>query len=171
MPVPSKLSGKTSGYQWPSLPESEKAAIMDMLPPPPPPPVGKKGSGISGVRSTTSRKKMNVSRLSSVDTPTALPTGERRASSSSSGGKRPSLKQEPPSTELTLAKLLAEKLVSSKWTGVHEVVINTRDETIQVCMSEVFFGTCVQYVFSPAYLIPVLVDFDVVLGVRSKPLM
>ena len=32
--IPSKLSGKTSGYMWPHLPEPEITAIMEMLPPP-----------------------------------------------------------------------------------------------------------------------------------------
>ena len=35
--------------------------------------------------------------------------------------------------DVEIAKVLAEKLVSIKWTSIHEVVIRTRDETIQVC--------------------------------------
>ena len=123
--VPLKLSGKTNGYLWPNLPETEREAIMSMLPPPP----SKKNSGNSGIRSTTSRKKMNASRMSVTESPPA--GGERRGSTSAHQKRQ---KQTTPvlSVESTLAKLLVEKLISNKWSSVHEMVIKTRDETIQV---------------------------------------
>ena len=124
--VPLKLSGKSNGYLWPNLPETEREAIMSMLPPPP----SKKNSGNSGIRSTTSRKKMNASRMSVTESPPA--GGERRGSTSAHQKRQ---KQTPPvlSVESTLAKLLVEKLITNKWSSVHEMVIKTRDETIQVC--------------------------------------
>ena len=51
---------------------------------------------------------------------------------SGGGHRRASLKPAPPTEETILANMLVEKLLSSKWTGLHEVVIKTRDETIQV---------------------------------------
>lgn len=75
---------------------------------------------------------MNASRMSNIESPpsSTTPVGERRGSSSNS--KRTSVKQEPVTAEATLAKQLAEKLLTNKWTSIHDVVITRRDETMQV---------------------------------------
>lgn len=54
----------------------------------------------------------------------------------SGGGsnRRAGLKQELQTEETILANMLVEKLLSSKWTGLHELVIKTRDGIIQVCI-------------------------------------
>ena len=106
---------------------------MEMLSPPPST-SSKRISVNSSVRSSTSRKKMNASRMSNIETPTALTPGggERRASCGSNRQASMNQKQASSTVEADLAKLLAEKLVSSKWTSVHEVAIRTRDDTIQV---------------------------------------
>ena len=132
--TPSKLTGKTSGYVWSNLPESERKAITDMLPPPTT--INKKASGSNIARSTTSRKKMNASRLAERITSTEPPSvniGTGGRVGSGGGHRRASLlKQAPQSEETILANMLVEKLVSSKWTSLHEAVIKTRDGAVQV---------------------------------------
>ena len=129
--TPSKLTGKTSGYMWSNLPETERKAITDMLPPPTN--ISKKGSGSNIARSTTSRKKMNASRLADRSTSTEPPSVNIGAGGRMGSGRRTSLsKQAPQSEETVLANMLVEKLISSKWTSLHEAVIKTRDGTIQV---------------------------------------
>ena len=49
---------------------------------------------------------------------------------SGGGHRRVSLTPVPPTEETILANMLVEKLLSSKWTSLHEVVIKTTDETI-----------------------------------------
>ena len=134
--TPSKLTGKTSGYAWSNLPESERKAITDMLPPPTT--ISKKASGSNIARSTTSRKKMNASRMAERTVSTEPPSvniGAGGRVSSGGGHRRASLKQAPRSEETILANTLVEKLLSSKWTSLHEAVIKTRDETIQVSIA------------------------------------
>ena len=57
------------------------------------------------------------------------------AGGSGGGHRRASLKQAPQPEEIILANTLVEKLLSSKWTSLHEAVIKTRDETIQVSIA------------------------------------
>ena len=59
---------------------------------------------------------------------------------SGGGHRRASLTPAPPMEETILANMLVEKLLSSKWTGLHEVVIKTRDETIQVSCTVMLNG-------------------------------
>ena len=62
----------------------------------------------------------------------------------SGGGHRRAslLKQAPQSEEIVLANMLVEKLLSSKWTSLHEAVIKTRDGTIQVRYIIIMSTTC-----------------------------
>lgn len=130
--TPSKLTGKMSGFVWSNLPGSERKAITDMLPPPTT--ISKKASSSNIARSTTSRKKMNASRLADRTVSTESPVVNIGAGGSRVGsGRRASLlKQGPQSEETVLANMLVEKLTSSKWTSLHVAVIKTRDGTIQV---------------------------------------
>lgn len=127
--IPSKISGKMSGYQWPNLPEAERTAIIDMLPPPST--ASKRGNN-NGLRQAASRRRMNASRMSE-EAPTIITSGGGggRDSSGSSNGRRSSIK-EASTEEATLAKLLVEKVLSNKWTSVHEVVLKSRDKAVQV---------------------------------------
>ena len=61
-------------------------------------------------------------------------------------GRRVSLlKQAPQSEETVLANMLVEKLVSSKWTSLHEVIIKTRDGIIQVRLSHMILCMCILF--------------------------
>ena len=145
--TPSKLSGKMSGYVWSNLPESERKAITDMLPPPTT--ISKKASGSNIARSTTSRKKMNASRLADRNASTEPPSLVNIGAGGRVGsGRRVSLlKQAPQSEETVLANMLVEKLVSSKWTSLHEAVIKTRDGAIQVRLCHMTLCMCIPFIW------------------------
>ena len=72
--------------------------------------------------------------------PPAVNIGGGGRVGSGGGHRRASLKPAPPTEETILANMLVEKLLSSKWTGLHEVVIKTRDETIQVSCTVMLNG-------------------------------
>ena len=143
--TPSKLTGKMSGCVWSNLPESERKAITDMLPPPTT--ISKKGSGSNIARSTTSRKKINASRLADRNASTEPPSSVNIGAGGRVGsGRRVSLlKQAPQSEGSVLANMLVEKLVSSKWTSLHEVVIKTRDGAIQVRLCHMTLCMCILF--------------------------
>jgi hypothetical protein len=161
--TPSKLTGKMSGYVWSNLPESERKAITDILPPPTT--INKKASGGNIARSTTSRKKMNASRLADRNTSTDPPSSVNIGAGGRVGsGRRTSLlKQAPQSEETVLANMLVEKLVSSKWTSLHEAVIKIRDGAIQVrlCHMTLYFvhAFCLIGIVVPDILIIISRDF------------